>query len=402
MVVRSTAAVVFLLCVSACASLGGAFNGEPEDLKKISPDAQALINKAYADIDDGQTMDYHVHIVGLGTGGTGAYVNPSMQSLLYPVKYLQFSVYKSSSGITDIDNADAQYVERLVRLIKAIPNRGKFRILAFDKSYSETGAPIEDKTEFYTPNRYVMELAARYPDLFVPAISIHPYRKDAVERLDYWAKRGAKLIKWLPNSMAIDASSPILDSYYDAVKRNNMVIHTHVGEEKAVEAEADQKYGNPLRFRRALDHGAKVIMAHVASLGTSIDLDDPEKREVSNFDLFLRLMDEKKYEGLLFGEISAITQANRLPVPLATMIERRDLHSRLVDGSDYPLPAVNVVIRTSALVSAGFITSQERLLLNEIYDINPLLFDFVLKRTLRHPESGAQFPPGIFLKHADL
>jgi len=399
---RLTAAIVFLLCASACASLGGAFNGQPEDLDKISPEARALINKAYADIDDGQTMDYHVHIVGLGKGGTGAYVNPSMQSLLYPVKYLQFSVYKSSSGITDIDNADAQYVERLVRLIKAIPNRGKFRILAFDKSYSETGAPIEDKTEFYTPNRYVMELAARYPDLFVPAISIHPYRKDAVERLDYWAKRGAKLIKWLPNSMAIDASSPILDSYYDAVKRNNMVILTHVGEEKAVEAEADQIYGNPLRFRRALDHGVKVIMAHVASLGTNIDLDDPERREVSNFDLFLRLMDEKKYEGLLFGEISAITQANRLPVPLATMIERRDLHSRLVNGSDYPLPAVNVVIRTGDLVSAGFITVEERLLLNEIYDINPLLFDFVLKRTVRHPESGEQFPPGIFLRHADL
>ena len=113
-------------------------------------------------------------------------------------------------------------------------------------------------------------------------------------------------------------------------------------------------------------------------------------------------MDEKKYEGLLFGDISAITQANRLPVPLAGIIERGDLHSRLVNGSDYPLPAVNVVIRTSALVSQGFITAQERLLLNEIYDINPLLFDFVLKRTLRHPETGNQFPPGIFVKHADL
>lgn len=29
------------------------------------------------------------------------------------------------------------------------------------------------------------------------------------------------------------------------------------------------------------------------------------KDEVSGFDLFIRLMDEKKYEGLLFGDISA-------------------------------------------------------------------------------------------------
>jgi predicted TIM-barrel fold metal-dependent hydrolase len=402
MIVRAVAAIVFLLSASACASFGGAFNGQPEDFDQISPEAQALTKKAYGDINDDQTMDYHVHIVGLGKGGTGAYVNPTMQSLLYPVKYIQFNVYKNSSGITDIDNADAQYLNRLVRLIREIPNHGKFRILAFDKSYDKKGNPIEEKTEFYTPNRYVMDLATRYPDFFVPTISVHPYRKDAVERLDYWAKRGAKLIKWLPNSMVIDASSPALDSYYDAVKRNNMIIHTHVGEEKAVEAEADQKYGNPLRFRRALDRGVKVIMAHVASLGTSIDLDDGEKREVSNFDLFLRLMDEKKYEGLLFGEISGITQANRLPVPLTTMIERQDLHSRLVNGSDYPLPAVNVIIRTSDLVSEGFITAEERLLLNEIYDINPLLFDFVLKRTLRHPETGNQFSTGVFLKHSDL
>jgi mannonate dehydratase len=83
------------------------------------------------------------------------------------------------------------------------------------------------------------------------------------------------------------------------------------------------------------------------------------------------------------------------------MIERQDLHSRLVNGSDYPLPAINVVIWTSSLASDGFITADERLLLNEIYDVNPLLFDYVLKRTLRHPETGDRFPPGVFLEHPE-
>ena len=395
-------ALLVLLFASGCSTFGGAFNGQPEDLAKISPDARALINKAYADIADGEAMDYHIHIAGLGKGGTGAYVNPSMQTLLHPIDYFQFSIYKSSSGITDPDNADAQFVARLLRLIKGIPDPGKFRILAFDKYYNEQGKPVESKTELYTPNRYVMDLAMQYPDIFLPTISVHPYRKDAVERLDYWAKRGARLIKWLPNAMGIDPSSPVLDSYYDAVKRNKMVIHSHVGEEQAVEAEEDQKYGNPLLFRRALDRGVKVIMAHVGSLGTNVDLDDPDQKEVSNFELFLRLMDEKKYEGLLFGEISGITQINRFAGTLATMIERKDLHSRLVNGSDYPIPAINAVIWTSSLASEEFITARERQLLNEIYDINPLLFDFVLKRTLRHPDSGNQFPSEVFLNHPDL
>lgn len=49
-------------------------------------------------------------------------------------------------------------------------------------------------------------------------------------------------------------------------------------------------------------------------------------------------------------------------------------------GSDYPVPCINMVVQTSALVKWGYITQEERALLNEIYDFNPLLFDFV--RTL--------------------
>jgi len=50
-----------------------------------------------------------------------------------------------------------------------------------------------------------------------------------------------------------------------------------------------------------------------------------------------------------------------------------------VNGSDYPLPAINMVVHTKKLVKMGFITSKERKILNEIYDYNPLLFDMLLK-----------------------
>ena len=80
-------------------------------------------------------------------------------------------------------------------------------------------------------------------------------------------------------------------------------------------------------------------------------------------------------------------QFNRMPGPFSTLLKRQDLHPRLVNGSDYPLPAINALIRTRSLASDGFITGEERTALNEIYDYNPLLFDFVLKRTMRHPET---------------
>jgi hypothetical protein len=40
--------------------------------------------------------------------------------------------------------------------------------------------------------------------------------------------------------------------------------------------------------------GVKVIIAHCAGLGDNQDLEDPQRKRVANFDLFLRLMDEKR------------------------------------------------------------------------------------------------------------
>ena len=211
-----------------------------------------------------------------------------------------------------------------------------------------------------------------------------------------------KYIKWLPNAMGMDPSDKAIDPFYRKMKEHNMVLLAHAGEEQAVEAEEDQRLGNPLRLRKPLDLGVRVIVAHAASLGSCDDLDSGEAKQANCFDLFMRLMDEAKYAGLVFGEISAMVQFNRMPVPFATLLKRQDLHSRLVNGSDYPLPAINALIRTRSLASDGFITGEERTALNEIYDYNPLLFDFVLKRTARHPQTKQKLAPSVFMANPGL
>ena len=42
-----------------------------------------------------------------------------------------------------------------------------------------------------------------------------------------------------------------------------------------------------------------------------------------------------------------------------------------------------------------------RLILNEIYNFNPLLFDFVTKRIIKTPQ-GNTFPRAVFMKHPKL
>jgi predicted TIM-barrel fold metal-dependent hydrolase len=179
-----------------------------------------------------------------------------------------------------------------------------------------------------------------------------------------------------------------------------MLLLAHAGEEQAVHAAEDQELGNPLRLRRALAAGVTVVVAHCASLGEALDLDDAARGRVRCFELFLRLMDEPQWQGRLFGELSAVTQVNRRRA-LRTLLERTDLHARLVDGSDYPLPAVNAVISTWLLAREGYLTADERAALNALYERNPLLFDLALKRTLRHPASGARFPAALFTRRLD-
>jgi hypothetical protein len=389
-------------CAVMAAPLAGPSRPSDVTAADLSPEARSLIDRAFDGIDPEKQLDVHVHVAGVGSGQTGCCVNSQMQSGFHPVKRLQFQVYLRAAGVRHLDQADREYVERLLERMQSGPKHGRCQILAFDRRYRRDGTLDEARTEFYVPNDYVLQLAQEHPDVFLPTISVHPYRADALGELERGALQGATMVKWLPNSMGIDPSDPLCDRFYDKMRELGLILLSHGGEEKAVDAAEDQRLGNPLLLRRALDRGVRVIVAHCAGLGENVDLDDPRRGTIPNFDLFLRLMDEEKYRGLLFGEISAVLQYNRFGVSLETLLLRKDLHGRLVNGSDYPLPAINALIRTGSLVSAGFLSREERKALNEIYGWNPLVFDFVLKRTVHLPGGDQRFPASIFMQNPAL
>ncbi len=395
-------ALAAALLLAGCPALtpGGGFTREPEQLAELSPAAQKLVEDATRDIPPGALRDVHTHVLSLDTARNGGYVNPRMLSWAHPVDRIKMKVYLSAAGIDDVAQADAQYAERLARLVRAMPKHGKHYLLAFDQHYEPDGTLTREQSEFYVPNDYVWQLARQHPDLFIAAASVHPYRPDALQELDRAAARGVKLIKWLPNAQGMDASDPRLDAYYAKVREHGMTILTHVGEEQAVESEAGQALGNPLRFRRPLDQGVRIVMAHGGSLGNSVDLDDPAHPVVPSYTLVLRLLREPRYKNLLRADISAMTQVNRAPAPVLAFLAAEDVHGQLMNGSDYPIPAVNALIQLRQLARAGLIAETDIAPLQEIYGCNPLLFDFVLKRRLRSPATGKGFPLSVFT--ADL
>jgi mannonate dehydratase len=112
----------------------------------------------------------------------------------------------------------------------------------------------------------------------------------------------------------------------------------------------------------------------------------------------MRLMREPRYETNLFADISALTQLNRGQRILEAVLTREWLHPRLVNGSDYPLPALRIIYSTRLLEWSGFLDARARRLCNRLANINPLLFDFALKRSLRveRDDGVFRFPNRVF------
>lgn len=379
-------------------ALGGAWRPARGDwTAPLSPAARALWQASTVDLDLARRVDLHAHVAGLGTDGSGCRVNARMQSLAHPVEHVRLELYLSASGVRDREHADREFAERLTELADGLPQGARMALVAFDAHYDEDGARDDDATEFYVPNDWVLALCARDPARFVPVASVHPYRADALAELARCADAGARVVKWLPNAMGIDPASPRCDAFYDELARRGLLLLSHTGAELAVEAEADQELGNPLRLRRALDRGVRVVAAHCATLGTNVDLDDPAGAERPSYELFLRLMDEPRYVGRLFGELSGVTLQTRVGPALTALLERGDLHARFVDGSDWPLPALNVAISLGRLVEGGFLDAADEAPLAELYRAHPLAFDLALKRRLHAPASGARFAPEAFV-----
>jgi mannonate dehydratase len=364
---------------------------------RLSVTAAAFAERCFEGIDRSRVWDMHVHLIGIGAGGTGCRIDPEMLSHLHPVKRLQFEVYKAGAGITDPETADADFVARLLDLHRAMNSQGKLLLLAMDHFITEDGKERPDLSPLFTPNAYALQLAAERPELEACA-SIHPYRVDCIDRLDAAAASGARAIKWIPNAMGIDPASPLCDRFYRRLAELRLPLLTHGGKEYAVDASGHQEFGNPQRLRRALDAGVRVIVAHCAAMGSFRDLDAPGERQVASFDLFMRMFTDQQYAPNLLGDISTLAHVHHGPRPLTRLLKAEELHGRLLYGSDYPLPALRFLVIPGKLQLTGLMDGTDRRLCDQLFDVNPLLFDFAVNRSLRLVEGGRtyRFSPTVF------
>jgi uncharacterized protein len=307
-------------------------------------------------------IDGHVHFVGDGSNGSGCWLRRTslLDRIIEPVVKAQAGIFRSSQKL----GVDQAYKEKLIALIDR-SSLDAVLLLAMDYPYDADGNCLKSKAKFYVPNDHVLSLAKKYSQI-IPACSIHPARKNAIEELERCAEQGAKVLKLLPNCHNVDCSNTRYRSFWEKLSELGLPFLAHTGGEFSVPV-LNAKFADPRILRLPLECGVTVIAAHGA--GKS-GLWDPDYTA----DL-LKMMDEFTN---LFTDNSALASPNRwrtIPALLDPKIQ-----SRVIHGSDFPIPSGGLGPWIGKLLSGADYLKSRKIK-------NPLERDVFIKKTVGFKES---------------
>jgi uncharacterized protein len=261
-------------------------------------------------------VDMHVHVLGNGKSGSGCRITPRWWQRPFLDLMAADVGLKTSPGDPALDQL---YVERLLGWIQE-STLGQAVILACDDLYDETGHRFPGLSGLFVPNDYVLELSRRHPE-FLPAVSIHPARSDAIAELERCAAAGAVLMKLLPCVQAVDCNRQIYKPFWERMARLNLPLLAHTGGEFSLPTHLrDLQSVETLRL--PLQCGVTVIAAHCGTPALPWDQD--------YFDQFDQM---RKAFPNLYGDLSALSQVTHL----RTLDRLRKDPRQILHGSDYPV-----------------------------------------------------------------
>lgn len=328
------------------------------------PSAPASPIQSLSDTFPRGPIDMHVHIVGNGLRGSGC----RLKLHGWHRRLADYMLQQLGMTVSwDRPEFDETYVELLLRWLRTSALTHAV-ILAHEEVYHEDGSRI-DFGSMFIPNDYVLGLAEAFPD-FLPGVSIHPARADAMDELDRCLGRGAALLKLLPNCQNVDCSRPAYRPFWERVAAAGLPLLAHTGGEHTV-PQYVPAYADPATLRLPLECGVKVIAAHCA---TKSGLGDP--------DYLAALLGMMRDYPNLYGDLSALNLPLR-SAGLTTLI-RPEHHARLVHGSDFPVPVQPLWARWR-----GLLTRAEAQFIAE--EPNFLERDYHLKVAMG-------FPPEVFTR----
>ncbi len=311
-------------------------------------------------------IDCHVHVIGTGKNGSGCWYQPRGLTRIGEPVLLHAMGLRSTDLSGDFE---AIYVAALRAQISEA-GLDAVVILAQEEPYRDDGTLIADTGSFYVPNDYVLSLASKHPE-FLPAVSIHPARPDALTELDRCLEGGAVVLKCLPNCQNMDWNDRRYRPFLERMAEFGLILLAHTGSERTMPV-LRPDLATPRMLTQALEVGVTCIAAHC---GTGMIALDPDY-----FDEFVAMT--KRYPNL-YGDNSALAGLSLRfrPRQMRRILEDDELASRILYGSDLPVPPSGLVMAAFGMLEWSDYQASRR-------HLNPLARDVMLKRALGFkPES---------------
>src|ERR1700730_10046876 len=217
--------------------------------------------------DQPRRIDMHVHMVGNGRNGSGGWLRLSGWHRWLAGFMLRHLGVPASALEGDLETI---YSAHLVELVRA-SSMDAIVLLAHERVHDPDGTPREDLGSMFVPNDVVLELAKSIPE-FLPGVSIHPARRDALDELERCLAEGAVLMKCLPNCQNIDFSDPRYRPFWERMAEARLPLLAHTGGEHTVPV-INAGLADPRLLRFPLECGVTVIAAHCGTSSGGFDRD---------------------------------------------------------------------------------------------------------------------------------
>jgi uncharacterized protein len=313
-----------------------------------------------------QRIDMHVHMVGNGVAGSGGWLRlKGWHKWLAGFMLRQLGV-PASALEGDLESIYADHLARLVRS----SSMDAVVLLAHERVHDPDGTPRDDLGSMFVPNDVVLGLAKTFPE-FLPGVSIHPARRDALVELERCLAGGAVLMKCLPNCQNIDLSDGRYRAFWERMAAAGLPLLAHTGGEHTVPV-VNAALADPKLLRFPLECGVTVIAAHCGTSSGAFDRD--------YFDDWAEMLREFPN---LYGDISAMVSLNRCGHLRDCL--RDDIAPRILHGSDFPVPVLGHRLWLQRWI--------DRRTLRRCQNIsNPLERDWEFKRALGFPDEIATRP----------
>lgn len=268
---------------------------------------------------------------------------------------------------------DEEYVETIAGMVSE-SSLDAIVLLAQDIPYDQDGRPLPQKAAYYVPNEFLFKTVEKHTGLFIPAVSIHPGRPDAMEELLRCIDQGARVLKLLPNCLGIDYTEDRYRPFWQCMAENRVILLSHTGGEKTLPV-INHTLADPALLRAPLECGVTCIAAHAAGRSGVVDPDYTED--------LLKLFQDYPH---LYADNSALCSLNRARTVKKIKIETA--LPRILHGSDLPVPIMGSGPWANRLIGWSDYRRCKAI-------TNPLERDYQLKRAMGFPDSS-------FLKLADL